>query len=180
MPIMVCKVSDDGLVSKKKFNPTMACWVGAQVNLLKKVNTCLHDDITGRKPQHKTKKISFQLNNLASGCFQGFSGKKHLNARSFAREFLRSSMLYRLGKSLKRRGKSSSLHSKKNFCLGVRVFCEWPHKWKTFRPPWPTLPGPGRQPLGGRSFYWKLDYNPSLLILWMTCWGFGFKCCDVS
>jgi len=28
----------------------MACWVGAQVNLLKKVNTCLHDDITGRKP----------------------------------------------------------------------------------------------------------------------------------
>ena len=22
-------------------------------------------------------------------------------------------------------------------------------KWKTFRPPWPTLPGPGRHPLGG-------------------------------
>ena len=22
-------------------------------------------------------------------------------------------------------------------------------KWRTFRPPWPTLPGPGRQPLGG-------------------------------
>jgi len=39
--------------------------------------------------------------------------------------------------------KSSSLHSKKNFCLGVRVFCEWRHKWKTFRPPWPTLHGPG-------------------------------------
>jgi len=34
-------------------------------------------------------------------------------------------------------------------CLGVRVFCEWCHKWRTFRPPWPTLPGPGRQPLGG-------------------------------
>jgi len=27
------------------------------------------------------------------------------------------------------------------------------------------------------SFYWKLGYNPSLLILWMTCWGFGFKSC---
>ena len=35
------------------------------------------------------------------------------------------------------------------FCLGVRVFCEWRHKWRTFRPPWPTLPGPERQPLGG-------------------------------
>jgi len=22
-------------------------------------------------------------------------------------------------------------------------------KWRTFGPPWPTLPGPGRQPLGG-------------------------------
>jgi len=30
------------------------------------------------------------------------------------------------------------------------------------------------------SFYWKLGYNPSLLILWMTCWGFGFKSYDVS
>ena len=38
---------------------------------------------------------------------------------------------------------------KKNFAWGVRVFCEWRHKWRTFRPPWPTLPGPGRQPLGG-------------------------------
>ena len=54
------------------------------------------------------------------------------------------------GKSLKRRGKSSSLHSIKNFfALGVRVGCEWRHKWTTFRPPWPTLPGPGRQPLDG-------------------------------
>jgi len=31
-----------------------------------------------------------------------------------------------------------------------------------------------------KSFYWKLGYNPSLLILWMTCWGFGFKSYDVS
>ena len=38
---------------------------------------------------------------------------------------------------------------KKFFCLGLRFFCEWRHKWRTFRPLWPTLPGPGRQPLGG-------------------------------
>ena len=30
------------------------------------------------------------------------------------------------------------------------------------------------------SFYWILGYNPSLLILWMTCWGFGFKSYDLS
>jgi len=38
---------------------------------------------------------------------------------------------------------------KKIFFLGMQVFCEWSHKWRTFRPPWTTLPGPGRQPLGG-------------------------------
>ena len=38
----------------------------------------------------------------------------------------------------------------KNFLLGECVFfCEWRQKWRTFRPPWPTLLGPGRQPLGG-------------------------------
>jgi len=35
--------------------------------------------------------------------------------------------------SVKRRGKSFSLHSKKIFAWGVRVFCEWRHKWRTFR-----------------------------------------------
>ena len=35
---------------------------------------------------------------------------------------------------------------KKIFAWGVRFFCEWRHKWRPF---WPTLPGPGRQPLGG-------------------------------
>jgi len=38
---------------------------------------------------------------------------------------------------------SLRLHLKKIFCLEVRIFCEWRHKWRTFRPPWPTLPGPG-------------------------------------
>ena len=36
---------------------------------------------------------------------------------------------------------------KKIFWLGGAVFCEWRHKWRTFRPPWLTLSGPGRQPL---------------------------------
>ena len=29
---------------------------------------------------------------------------------------------------------------KKFFGWGVWVFCEWHHKWRTFKPPWPTLP----------------------------------------
>jgi len=58
------------------------------------------------------------------GGFGDFQEKKRLNGHGFAREFLRSGMLYRPGKSLKRHGKASSLHSKKMFCLGVRVFCE--------------------------------------------------------
>jgi len=36
---------------------------------------------------------------------------------------------------------------KKFFAWGLRVGCEWRHKCKTFRLPWPTLPGPRRQPL---------------------------------
>jgi len=92
---------------------------------------------------------SLNVNTLASAKIRGFSGKKRVNACGFAWEFLRSGMLYRPGTSLKTRSKSSSLHSKNFFCWGVWVFCEWGHKWRTFRPPWPTLPGPGRQPLGG-------------------------------
>jgi len=83
---------------------------------------------------------------------QGFGDfrKKHLNAHGFAQEFIRSGMLYRPGKSLKRHGKSSRLHLKKKFfAWGMWFFCEWRHKWRTFRPPWPTLPGPRRQPLDG-------------------------------
>jgi len=65
----------------------------------------------------------FYFNTLAPGWFQGFSEKKCLNARGFVWEFLWSGMLYRPGKSLKRCGKSSSLHSKKKiFAWGVRVF----------------------------------------------------------
>jgi len=66
--------------------------------------------------------LIYIFNSLASGWFRGFSEKKRLNALGFVREFLRSGMLYKPGKSLKRRGKSSSLHWKKKFCLGSAGF----------------------------------------------------------
>ena len=72
---------------------------------------------------HKTMPRQSFFNSLASGCFWRFSEKKRLNAIGFAWEFLRSGMLYRPGKSLKRHGKSSSQHSKKIFLLGMQVFC---------------------------------------------------------
>jgi len=68
-----------------------------------------------------------QFNSLASSRFRGFSEKKCLNARGFAWEFLRSGMLYKPGKSLKRRSKSSSLHSKIFFAWGRWFFREWRH-----------------------------------------------------
>ena len=37
----------------------------------------------------------------------------------------------------------------KKFLGWVAFFCGWCHKWRTFRPPWPTLPGPGLKPLDG-------------------------------
>ena len=54
--------------------------------------------------------------------FRDIQKKQRRNARGFAQEFLWSGMLYRPSKSLKRHSKSSSLHSKKIFCLGAAVF----------------------------------------------------------
>jgi len=65
--------------------------------------------------------ICKNINCLASARIRGFK-KKRLNACGFAREFLRCGMLYRPDKSLKRHGKSSSLHSKKIFLPGGCVF----------------------------------------------------------
>jgi len=82
------------------------------------------------------------INTLASG-FWGFSEKNAKTHVALRRNISGP------GRSIKRRSKFFSLHSKKIFYLGVRVFSEWHNQWRTFRPPWPTLPGPGRQPLGG-------------------------------
>jgi len=54
--------------------------------------------------------------------FGDFRKKKRLNARGFAREYLRSCSGYGPGRSVKRRDKSSSLHLKKFFAWGVRFF----------------------------------------------------------
>jgi len=69
---------------------------------------------------HQSKFWFSTVNPLASSCFRGFSEKKSLNARGFARKYLRSCSGYRPSRSVKRRGKSSCLHSKKNFLLGKR------------------------------------------------------------
>jgi len=49
-------------------------------------------------------------------------GKKNLNSRSFAQEYLRTCTGYKPGQSVKRHGKSCSLHLKKIFCLGGLCF----------------------------------------------------------
>jgi len=74
--------------------------------------------------------------------------------------------------------KSSSLHSKNFFGWGVQIFCEWRHKWRTFRPPWPTSPGPGLKPLDGSislKFLLETRLQSESFDTWMTCWGFGYK-----
>jgi len=54
---------------------------------------------------------------LRAGLIQAVQ-KNSWFACGFAREFLRSCMLYRPGKSIKKRGQSSRLHSKKIFLCG--------------------------------------------------------------
>jgi len=52
--------------------------------------------------------------------FRDFQEKNtETHTHVFAWEFLRSSQRYKPGKKLKRRGKSSSLNSKKKFLLGL-------------------------------------------------------------
>jgi len=66
------------------------------------------------------------FNTIASGRNQEFSRQKNRITRGFAQEFLwsgiRIHICYIFGKRLKRRGKSSSPHSKTNFLLGVCGF----------------------------------------------------------
>jgi len=82
--------------------------------------------------------------------------KKRQNARGFAREFLRSCKGYGPGRSVKRCSKSSSA-LEKNFFISEGVLGHLG-----------PLPGSGHQSFDGSislNFYWKLGYNPSLLIL---------------
>jgi len=83
---------------------------------------------------------------MVSAFFWGFLKKKTLNARGFAWEFLWSGMLYRPGKSLRRRGKSSSPHLKKVFFLGD---CGFFMSDVISEGHLGHLAWPGRQPLDG-------------------------------
>jgi len=82
---------------------------------------------------------------LAPGWFSGFSKQKnawtHVALRRNISAPVRVTDLVAPSLSVCTR--------KKFFAWGLRFLCEWRHKWRTFRPPWPTLPGPGRKPLGG-------------------------------
>jgi len=69
------------------------------------------------------------LNTLTSGLIEAVREKNSWIARGFVREYLHSCTGYGPGWSNKRRGKSCSLHSKKFFCLGMRVFYEWCRNW---------------------------------------------------
>jgi len=90
-----------------------------------------------------------KLNSLASSKIRGYSEKKslmHVALRGYFSGPVCSTDPVKVSKDV-----ASLLvctRKKTFFAWGVRVFCEWRHKWKTFRPPWPTLPGPGRQLLG--------------------------------
>ena len=127
-------------------------------------------------------KMLVRFNTLMSGLIQAVRKKNSWFARGFAWEYLRSCTGYGPGRSVKRRRKSCSLHSKKTFCLGGAVFCQWGHKWRTFWPPWPTLPGHGRQPLDGSiSLKVLLDSKlQSESFDTLDDWGFGFKSYDLS
>jgi len=86
----------------------VACCHGAKL--------CAHADQNFQSQQLPQKKPKKQL------ILTKTKLKIWLNARDFAREYLRSCMGYGPGRSVKRRGKSSSLHSKKNFLPGVVGF----------------------------------------------------------
>jgi len=123
-------------------------------------------------------------NTLTSGFIQAVRKKttgSHLTLRGKISAPVRVTDLVEMSKD----AASLVVCTQKNFFgWGVLwVFCEWRHKWRTSRPPWPTLLGPGHQPLGGSislKFLLETRQHLSLLILWMTCWDFRCKSYDVS
>ena len=127
--------------------------------------------------------MKYILNTFASGQNRKLSCQNNRIAHDFAWKFLQSGKRYRPGKRLKDAARLLVCTRKKCFCWWMWIFCEWRHKWRTFRPTWLTSPGRGPKLLMivfCWSFYWKLGYNMSLLILWMTCWGFGFRNYDLK
>jgi len=79
----------------------------------------------------------------------GVFEKKHLNTPGFAQVFLSGPICSTDPVKVSKDTATLLVYTRKKIFLLVSVFCEWRHKWRTFRPPRPTLPGPGHQPLGG-------------------------------
>ena len=144
--------------------------------IVRKVCVCAMDFMSA------SKNTFLLLNTDGIQLLLGISKKNHQNARGFAQEFLQSGKCYRPGRSVKWRGKSSSLHSKRNF-FGWGFFVSDVISGGLL-----GHLGPLYLDLGPNhsmavfcwSFHRKLGYNPSLLILWMTCWVFSFKSYDLK
>ena len=100
------------------------------------------------KKIEKKNKIPF-INSLASARFQGFLEKNDSTFLALRGNFSSPVCSTNPVKVSKDTASLLVCTRKKIFWLGMWVFCELHHKWRTFRPPWPTLPGPGRQLLGG-------------------------------
>ena len=88
------------------------------------------------------------LNTLAPGWFWGFSAKK-TPKRTWLCAWISPVRSSDSAKVSKNAYSLVDCTRKKFFSWGLRVGCEWRHKWRTFRRPWLTLPGPRRQPLSG-------------------------------
>jgi len=91
------------------------------------------------------------LTTLVSGHFWRFSIKKNTEMHvTLRRNFSCSVSATDLVETSKDAASLLDCTWKKTFWLGVQLLCDWCHKWRAFRAPSPTLPGPGRQPLDGR------------------------------
>jgi len=89
----------------------------------------------------------FCINTYATGLIQAVHTKTAGLHKVLPRNFSGLVSATDLGKGSKDLASLVVCTWKKFFAWGVWIFCEWHHKWRTFRPPWPTLPGPGPKPL---------------------------------
>ena len=131
--------------------------------------TCENKEKSQKQPG--TENVQNNLDSLASGWFWRFSQKN----RSFRLPYQRPSASADCARELFNGSNGSAslvdCTRKKFFACGVRVFCEWRHKWSSFRVIMVMLPGLGPNHLAEVfrwSFHWKLDSSPSLLSFWST------------
>jgi len=85
---------------------------------------------------------------LSSVLFQDFCAKiagSHVAMHKHNSRSVCARALFQCSKDLSR----LVVRNDKKICWGFVNWCEWCHMWRTFRPPWPTSPGPGLKPLDG-------------------------------